>query len=217
MVPRKPRGGQSAGISHAPLTARLGFRYRGARHIVSLVLARWRCLLLACQKGVINLEPCLGARLILEAYEGPEDPDPCSRCKQGELSSKAENSRCLSRAARKLRSAGPSADGCNRLAGRGQGTLRTLPTGCPSRDQARPSTAQRFGLDNGRENGTAPDPCSPRRLGEICYWPEGPQHAGQNRSLGSAAGPVHNEPGARCRSTALHCGRVAGGSACNFV
>lgn len=41
MVPRKPRGRQPTGISHAPLTARLAFRPRGARHIVSLVFAKW--------------------------------------------------------------------------------------------------------------------------------------------------------------------------------
>lgn len=41
MVPRKPRGCQRTGICHAPLTARLAFRPRGARHIVSLVFAKW--------------------------------------------------------------------------------------------------------------------------------------------------------------------------------
>lgn len=68
MVPRNPRGRQSTGISHASLTARLGFRPRGARHIC-FPSARWMAdvPLFLCQRSVIYLESCLGKLLLLEA------------------------------------------------------------------------------------------------------------------------------------------------------
>ena len=121
--------------------------------------------------------------------------------------------RCPSSAhtARTLRSVEPTADGF--------GWVRVypqLPFAGPSEG---PSTAQRFGLDNGRGIGPVPDPCTPRRLGEICYWftQQRPTVYWPNRSLGSAAGPSLQRAGCWVRSTAMHRSRVAGGSVCNFV